>query len=502
MKKYVKSSSDSALLYFEAYQLDNIGELVADNLTHKYRSEGADFYYVGGQQGYDYKTGKNSVTVRCRVSSHYDAEINKNSRYGAYLDSLDGKEFTARYEFGYNRYDTQDTMGRQVVIALTDDIEDQIIKGSGVMGACDVKASTCDKVTGATDDSDKRVQFYYQNEFLDSCDPEYMECPSLLDTMKNDSKLATLILEYMNSLGDPVFPVSEEDWGTPETDITKIDIDDLYNTFMQELDFEYRDFPEDFYVNISVPRSGESGLEIFIQDMNDEDDEDLSASTKVNATSEPNAEVMKLVDQFFKEAKALVDHFRSHNKNLNSRQDELIENLSDAIDSRSTSAAREAIENLKYNTKRMTNEQSYKVEELYDELCCAGGKYQGLGRSYKEDSVTSSTKYGADMCSIGASDDGYEQLAENDDYNDNEPSGKYHAYSYYGKNYSGLEDDFITDDPSKVVDWIWEHAAKGGYVELEGPDGYVRLDPDELAERVEFGDIGEREIISQVDASV
>ena len=100
-------------------------------------------------------------------------------------------------------------------------------------------------------------------------------------------------------------------------------------------------------------------------------------------------------------------------------------------------------------------------------------------------------------------DDDYYQLAEgDDDPGQEEPSGKYHAYSYYDSKGYGLEDDFISDDPSQIVDWIWEHAAKGGYIELEGPDGSIRLDPDELAERVEMGDIGEYDIISQVDESV
>ena len=462
MKKYVKSSSDSALLYFEAYQLDNIGELVADNLTHKYRSEGADFYYVGGQQGYDYKTGKNSVTVRCRVSSHYDAEINKNSRYGAYLDSLDGKEFTARYEFGYNRYDTQDTMGRQVVIALTDDIEDQIIKGSGVMGACDVKASTCDKVTGATDITDEQVKFFYEHKFLGACDPENMHCDKLLDLMKSNKAVASEVLEYMNSLGDPVFPKEGTDYEA-ETEVDNVDIDELYSVFMQELGYDYEDtkgMGYDFYVGGSYLLPG---FEIF--DGAVSEGVDLSASTKVNATSEPNADVMKLVNQFFKEAKELVEYFSSHNKNLNRRQDELIENLSDAIDSRSTSAAREAIENLKYNTKRMNNEQSYKVEELYDELCCAGGKYQGLGRSYKEDSVTGSTKYGADMCSIGASEDedGYEQLAELDD-------GPHYSIIGYFDNtrspWDSSEGSCDTNDFDEIVTLAKKYIGWGDFVKI------------------------------------
>jgi len=255
MKKYVKSSSQSALLYFEAYQVDNIGELVADNLTHMYRSQGADFHYVDGTEAYNYDTGKNRITIRCQVSSHYDPEINKNSRYGAYLDSMDGKTFEATHIFDYNRYDTQETMGRQIVIILTDDIEDQILKASGVMGCSDIKAST--------DISDGEVKFFYNGTLLGTCDPYDMDCDKLFEVMQSDKVLCDLILEYLNSFGDPLFSISEEDWGTPETDSSKIDTWNLYNTFMEWLRFEYREAPEDFYVDISVPRSGEHTLEIF-----------------------------------------------------------------------------------------------------------------------------------------------------------------------------------------------------------------------------------------------
>lgn len=430
MKKYVKSSSD--LLYFADYQVDNIGELVADNLTHKYRRDGADFHYDFGQQGYDYDAGTYSVTISCRVFSHYDPEINKNSRYGAYLDSMDGKTFTAKATFGYNRYDTQDTMGKQVVINLTDDIEDQIFKAVNgdvnacndvkastnleprqrtavdgkswwvvfdtdtqkyspltcfgkyntkkdcqyaidkynKVGACDVKAATgpsepnfavmeltdkmfkeakeladylsthnknltkkqdylvmdlsdavdsrstsavrqaigelnnntkgtnktqeymitdlyykfnvsdgdysglgrnyaedsitgCDKVTGSIDIPEDSVKFFYKGNFLGACDPNYVECDKLYEVMKSDKVLCDLILEYLNSFGDPIFPISDEEWSEPETDSGKVDTWDLYNTFMDWLHQEIREYPDEFYEDISVPRSGEHTLEIF-----------------------------------------------------------------------------------------------------------------------------------------------------------------------------------------------------------------------------------------------
>lgn len=135
---------------------------------------------------------------------------------------------------------------------------------NGDVVPCD-GVGACDKIVGDTnsDFAEEKVKFFYNSKFIGSCDPEYIECESLRDAMYSDTELSSLILEYLNSLGDPVFPVSEEDWSTPETDVSKIDIDDLYNAFMQELQFEYNDFPEDFYVDLSVPKSGKHTLEIF-----------------------------------------------------------------------------------------------------------------------------------------------------------------------------------------------------------------------------------------------
>ena len=96
--------------------------------------------------------------------------------------------------------------------------------------------------------SDEQMKFFYKNKFLGACEPGFAECPKLLELMESDKEVATSILNYMNSLGDPVFPISEEDWGTPETNVDNVDITDLYNTFLQELDYEYRDFPDDFYI--------------------------------------------------------------------------------------------------------------------------------------------------------------------------------------------------------------------------------------------------------------
>lgn len=231
-------------------------------------------------------------------------------------------------------------------------------------------------------------------------------------------------------------------------------------------------------------------------------------SRDINSATEPNAldaKKSKLVRDIIKRAKEIRDYFQYHNNNLNRRQDQLLEDLSDGIDSESISAIREAIENLKYNSKNMRSGQYDLIINLYDDFNLANGKFEGMGYPESDDdingcdSIQSSTKprYMANM--VNASDDGYEQLAETDTDDTEWAEPKYGAYSYYGSDYRGLEDDFLTDDPSALVDWIWEHAANGGYIEVSGPKDSIRLDPDDLAEQVDFGGIDEYEIMSQID---
>lgn len=554
-----------------------------------------------------------------------------------------------------------------------------------------------------------KMHFFYKHNYLGSCEPGDAWCPKLLELMESDPDVASMILDYMNSLGDPVFPVSEKDWGTPETDITKVDIEDLYNTFLQELDYEYRDFPGDFYVGgdyrlpdfeifvgevaeenvvsttkikasrydnvpgYKAPTGGylyifkhgigpgtmpddvhivrvkdlpngytavwlsdflttdelkkydipaeteinrylnrigycqkkgdvvpctadpygfddvigscdkkpveaatdankytiksvsDEGTYYLVKDWRknrelwvskekmdkhpewwfvssgkakqslksllsvmdeylsdtftvvdtsgnetsldvkelgfdhipDYEDDDVDACNDIKAStdSEPNFNVTRLVEQFFTEVQELVEYFRYHNKNLNKRQDELIENLSDALDSRSTTAAREAIENLNYNTKGMYKAQEYYVTDLYAELCYADGKYSGLGRTYADDAINGSTKYTADMCSVGASDDGYAQLAEGDDADTEEyiENGKYYVAGYLQSSYRGLMEDMYSDDFEEILTNAADMAGQGLYVEITNrADGrserYTPEDFEEAASNGEYPD--------------
>ena len=103
------------------------------------------------------------------------------------------------------------------------------------------------------------VKFYYKGKYLGSCDSDYMDCDGLYDLIMTDDRAASEILDYLNSLGDPVFPVSDEDWKTPETNIDNIDRTDLYDTFMKELGYLYDDWGE-VYID-------EGNFEIFTNDV-------------------------------------------------------------------------------------------------------------------------------------------------------------------------------------------------------------------------------------------
>lgn len=150
--------------------------------------------------------------------------------------------------------------------------------------------SIADAVNGATaiqdtptaeDFADDKVKFFFNNRFLGSCDPDNISCPKLRELMENDTDgCASQILMYLNSLGDYLYTKAGSD--EPEDDVGNVDIDDLYNTFMQELDYEYRDFPNDFYVGGS---SELPDFEIFVGPVNTENV--ITSSTNITAATAP-----------------------------------------------------------------------------------------------------------------------------------------------------------------------------------------------------------------------
>lgn len=115
-------------------------------------------------------------------------------------------------------------------------------------------------------------------------------------------------------------------------------------------------------------------------------DDDIDACDNINGATEPNSpdvDKTKLVRQVIKQAKEIRDYFQSHNNNLNRKQEQYLEDLSDGIDNESVAAIRDAIENMKYNSKNLRSEQYNLIMDLYDEFNLAGGKFEGMG--YPED---------------------------------------------------------------------------------------------------------------------
>lgn len=72
--------------------------------------------------------------------------------------------------------------------------------------------------------------------------------------------------------------------------------------------------------------------------------------------------------------------------------------------------------------------------------------------------------------------------SDEDDDEDSDPKydARYEVYSYYGRDYRGLEDDLYTDDFEEVKDWVWDKIQNGGYIEAKDrkTGNRVRLDPD------------------------
>ncbi len=337
--------------YFNDTQLGDIGWIVTDNLTHMFRSEGADFELVDVKHGYNWDKAEYAISVTVQCVSHYDPEIFSRHRYGAYLDSVNGQEFTATYTFKYNRYDTPREMVRFVAIQLTDDIEDQLRAGlasfGGVTASRKIKASkdgTLYTVKSVSDEGEyylvkdwrKNKELWVSKSRMDS-NPQYWFTSSAKALQSLKSLLNVMFDDYGS---DDFFVVDNKGNETP--------------------------------VNLNVRKNGLW-----------EKDFDVFTSKQVKASKEPNepdAKKTKLVKEIIKRAKEIRDYFDSHNNNLNRRQDEILEDLSDGIDNQSISAIRSAIENMKYNSKNLRSAQYELIIDLYDDFNLAGGKYEGMGR--------------------------------------------------------------------------------------------------------------------------
>lgn len=172
-----------------------------------------------------------------------------------------------------------------------------------------------------------------------------------------------------------------------EKPLTKDEVKDLWDKKSLFIDFGDSDAmcQDNGYTLEQVLEYMDQGYEVYVDACTD-----VNASTVCGASEE-------VLAKLFKEAKEIVDYFQYHNKNLRKRQDELLMDLSDAVDNGSTVGVRDAIENLKYNTKGMTKDQEYYIMDMYDKFCLADGEYQSLGRptDYYEEPVMESKKLSA-----------------------------------------------------------------------------------------------------------
>ena len=213
---------------------------------------------------------------------------------------------------------------------------------------------------------------------------------------------------------------------------------------------------------------------------------------KSNTPNEPNQVKSGLVREIIKRAKEVRDYFQSHNNNLNRRQEQILDDLSDGIDNQSISAIRDAIENLKYNSKNMRSGQYELVIDLYNDFNLAGGKFEGMGYPEADDiegcdNITGYTKsrYMATMVNASSSDSAYDE---------NDELYKYYVAGYYSVDSNGhpygLAESLYTNDFDEALETAHTYCGNGDYVEFTNQITGMSLDydPDDWEEATSYGD--------------
>lgn len=191
---------------------------------------------------------------------------------------------------------------------------------------------------------------------------------------------------------------------------------------------------------------------------------------KSNTPNEPNQVKSGLVREIIKRAEEIRDYFQYHNNNLNRKQEQYLDDLSDGIDNQSISAIRDAVENLKYNSKNMRSGQYDLVINLYNDFNFAGGKFEGMGYPEADDDdningcdrIQGATKprYMANM--VTASDDETDESGWYDWWNDVDgylmgwdKEFKQLIYDFRKKN--GWPKDFKDPLCDKLADVVYEY---------------------------------------------
>lgn len=124
MPKYVKASDEIFIPYLTAEDIDYIGEEVADNLTHMYRREGADFDYVAGLEGM-YDTDQNSLNIQVQIKGHYDPDI-FDSKISKALDKHNLDVLVGFVTFFTDTKEAKADKISFLIEMVTDDIEQQV----------------------------------------------------------------------------------------------------------------------------------------------------------------------------------------------------------------------------------------------------------------------------------------------------------------------------------------------------------------------------------------
>lgn len=149
---------------------------------------------------------------------------------------------------------------------------------------------------------------------------------------------------------------------------------------------------------------------------------------------------------------------------------------------------------LSYNSVK--NPETFLTDASTDELVKVMSEL--YPDSYFGDVVAStSTKYTADMCSIGASEDedGFEQQVEYTEPDSDEyiEGGKFYVAGYLSSNYRGLMSDLYSDDFEEILSTAADMAGQGLFVEITNrADGrserYTPEDFEIAAENGEYPD--------------
>ena len=144
---------------------------------------------------------------------------------------------------------------------------------------------------------------------------------------------------------------------------------DTYKKLYYQYDKEYWDKVLHDMSAIDSQLTSQAKEEELLADYNDRIG--ITASTKVTASIDT---------EIISRANEVVDYLNSHNKNLNRKQEQFIDELANAINSKSIRGIRRAIENLKYNSKNLNKKQYALVIDLYDDFNLADGKFNDMGK--------------------------------------------------------------------------------------------------------------------------